>query len=116
MALTATCSIRIGGHTSRVSVVADGRPVAAADIVDDGSVVRLGFRVDGGHLPVHVRRELVDAVFELPELRTRRPVQASIPLGDVELLAGLRTHCADVDTRAAGSTCLVEAVARGNPT
>ncbi len=111
--MAATCSIRTDGHASRVSIESDGRPVAAADIVDDGTAVLLRFRVDGGHLPMQVRHQLMQAVFDLPALQTRRVVHASLPLGDVDLLAGLRTHCADVDTRAAGSTCLVDAVAKG---
>ena len=111
--MAATCSVRTEGNASRVSIESGGRPVAAADIVDDGTVVLLRFRVDGGHLPVHVRYQLMQAVFDMPVLQTRRTVQASLPLGDVDLLAGLRTHCAEVDTRAAGSTCLVDAVAKG---
>jgi hypothetical protein len=111
--MAATCCVHTDGNASRVSIETDGRPVAAADIVDDGTVVLLRFRVDGGHLPMQVRHQLMQAVFDLPALQSRRAVQASIPLGDVDLLAGLRTHCADVDTRAAGSTCLVDAVAKG---
>ena len=114
MAAIATSSVLTDGNASHVRVETGGRPVAAADVVDDGAVVQMHFRVDGGHLPVQVRRSLIDAVFRLPVLRVPRAVQASIPLGDVELLAGLRGHCAHVDTRAAGSTCLVDAVVEVN--
>ncbi|HYU65628.1 MAG TPA: hypothetical protein VEK09_02655, partial [Jatrophihabitantaceae bacterium] len=61
--MAATCSIRTDGKSSRVSIESDGRPVAAADIVDGGTAVLLRFRVDGGHLPMHVRHQLMQAVF-----------------------------------------------------
>ncbi len=112
---TVNCSVTTDGSTSRVRVETEGRLVAAADVVEDGSVVRLDFGVDRGHLPVQVRRSLVDAVFDLPVLQTARPVQAAFPLGDVDLLSGLRTHCHDVEARAAGSTCLVDAVVDVDP-
>jgi hypothetical protein len=32
-----------------------------------------------------------------------------VPLGDVDLIAGLAARCTDFHTRAAGTTCLVEA-------
>src|SRR4051794_2230077 len=102
------------GDGAQVLVEQDGRSVAVADVVDDGAVVQLRIRVDSGHHPGQVRRRLLDAVFALPPLRAPVAVQASIPLGDVDLLAGLRTRCTDVDTRAAGATCLVDAVTKGS--
>jgi hypothetical protein len=64
---------------------------------------------------MQVRRRLLDAVFEVPAVRESRVLRASIPLGDVDLLNGMRAHCAQVDTRAAGSTCLVDAVVAAQP-
>jgi len=104
-----TCSVQSTGDASRVMVEDEGRPVGAVDVSDDGAVVQLRFGVDHGHLPVQVRRLLVDTAFDLPVLKETRAVQATVPLGDVELLTGLRRHCAHVETRAAGSTCLVDA-------
>jgi hypothetical protein len=105
-----TCLVTTEGKTSRVLVETEGRQVAAADVIEDGPVVRLAFGVDRGHLPVQVRHRLVDAVFELPVMRTGRAVQAAIPLGDVDLLGGIRAHCQHMEARAAGSTCLVDGV------
>lgn len=104
-----TSSVRRTAHGLQVLVEDDGHPVASADVRDEGPVVQLRFDVDHGHLPVQVRPLLVDAAFDLPVLKEARPVQATVPLGDAELLAGLRRHCAHVDTRAAGATCLVDA-------
>lgn len=104
-----TCSLRMEGNAAQVLIETEGRAVAAAEVYD-GPVVQLRFRIDHGHLPMQVRRRLIDAVFDLPVLQAQRPIQASIPLGDTELLAALRSHCAKVDTRAAGATCLVDAV------
>src|SRR6266496_4574619 len=104
MPATVNCLVSTEGNTSRVLVETEGRLVAAADVVEDGAVVRLQFGVDRGHLPVQVRHTLVDAVFDLPALQTSRAVQAAIPLGDVDLLGGLRAHCLHIEARAAGST------------
>src|SRR6266545_4771885 len=109
----ATRAVTTGGNAAQVLVERDGRSVAVADVVDNGAVVQVRIRIDRGHLPVQVRRRLLDAVFDLPPLRSTVAVQASLPLGDVDLLAALRTHCSHVDTRAAGSTCLVDAVTNG---
>ena len=110
MPATVNCLVTTEGNTSRVQVETGGRLVAAADVVEDGSVVRVQFGVDRGHLPMQVRHSLVDAVFGLPALQTTRPVQAAVPLGDVDLLSGIRYHCLHIEARAAGSTCLVDAV------
>jgi hypothetical protein len=52
---------------------------------------------------------LLEAVFGLLGDEPSRPVQATIPLGDSDLLAGLTDHLTDVRTRAAGATCLIDA-------
>jgi hypothetical protein len=96
------------GGTS-VVVEADGEALGDVTVWSDGGIVRLRFNVPRRHLPATARRDLVDAVFALPELDWRGPVQAAIPLGDADLLAGLRVHLGEVETRAAGATCLIDA-------
>jgi hypothetical protein len=87
----------------------EGRCVASVEFDDDREEgVTVTFEIAAGHLPPHVRRELVEAVFALPELRDSHHLRVTMPLGDVELLASLRTHCHELNTRAAGSTCLVD--------
>jgi hypothetical protein len=90
--------------------LSSGRCVASVAVYeDDGeSGVVVTFEIAAGHLPTHVRRELVDAVFELPELRDSHHLRVSIPLGDAELLNSLHEHCHHLNARAAGSTCLLE--------
>jgi hypothetical protein len=92
----------------RVLVEDDGHPIAHVDVSGHGPVVDLRFSVNAGHLPVGARRLLVDAAFDLPLLKEPRLVHATLPLGDVDLLTGLRSHCTRLDTRAAGATCLVD--------
>ncbi|HEY7050425.1 MAG TPA: hypothetical protein VH373_24635 [Jatrophihabitantaceae bacterium] len=101
---------RTTDDTSAVAIVADGRTIASADVQGRGTSVRVSFSISHGHLPIQVRRRLVDAVFELPEVRGSRAVLATLPLGDVDLLNGLRAHCTAMSTRAAGATCLVDAI------
>jgi hypothetical protein len=77
--------------------------------------LRLRLSVAPGHLPRGAREALLDAVFAFGELQQSCVVQASIPLGDSELLDGLRAHCTNLKSRAAGATCLVEATVAAEP-
>ena len=88
----------------------DGRPLAVARIdVVDIDTARASLHVAAGHLPVGTRARLVDAVFDDPEVRSRRQVQVTLPLGDTEILDRVRQRGLIATFRAAGSTCLVEA-------
>ncbi len=97
--------------TTNVGVSVDGHQVAAVEVLhEDGSeLAMLSFRVDAGHLPPAVRRELVEAVFDLAQLRECHQLQIALPLGDTELLRDLREHCTAINARAAGATCLIDA-------
>jgi hypothetical protein len=55
------------------------------------------------------RSNLVDAVMDLPEVRASTRLEATIPLGDGELLERLRQRTTDAVTRPAGSTALLDA-------
>lgn len=107
--LTASRSETADGNTSRVVDKAAGASLGAAVVTRDGDVVQIRFQIASGHLPTTARHDLVAAVFALPELENPGIVQAAIPIGDADLLAELRAHLADVHTRAAGATCLIDA-------
>ena len=104
-----SCLVRDLDDVSRVLVEDDGHQIARVDVSEDGPVVDLRFSVNQGHLPAGTRSLLVEAAFDLPLLKEPRLVHATLPLSDVDLLAGLRRHCTHVDARAAGATCLVDA-------
>jgi len=88
----------------------DGSTLAIATIdIIDPDVVRASLHVSPGHLPPGTRTRLVDAVFDDPEVRSRRQVQVTLPLGDTEILDRVRQRGLIATFRAAGSTCLVEA-------
>lgn len=88
----------------------DGWPLAVARIdVVDVETARASLHVEPGHLPVGTRARLVDAVLDDPDVRSRRQVQVSLPLGDTEILDRMRERGLLTTFRAAGSTCLVEA-------
>ena len=74
-----------------------GQVVAAAEVTTPAEGTAPGWR-----------RELVDAVMDLPEVRASRRLEATIPLGDGELLGRLRERTWDTVTRPAGSTVLVD--------
>ena len=88
----------------------DGWPVAVAriDIVDIDTT-RAMLHVEAGHLPFGTRTRLVDAVLDDPDVRSRRRVQLTLPLGETEILDRVRQRGLLTTFRAAGSTCLVEA-------
>ncbi|HEX5813430.1 MAG TPA: hypothetical protein VFY38_15090 [Pseudonocardia sp.] len=88
----------------------DGSTLAIAmiDIIDP-DVVRASLHVTPGQLPPGTRTRLVDAVFDDPEVRSRRRLQVTLPPGDIEILDRLRERTVITAFRAAGSTSLVEA-------
>ncbi|MBV9545218.1 MAG: hypothetical protein JOY61_12680, partial [Chloroflexi bacterium] len=102
------------GDAGPLCIEQHGRQLAAALLSENGGVVELQFVVKGAP-PAALRKRLIDQVFARPEMRGRRPLQASLPLGDADLLDGLRRHCATWQSRAAGSTCLVDATIRDDP-
>jgi hypothetical protein len=88
----------------------DGSTLAIATIdIIDPDVVRASLHVSSGHLPPGTRTRLFDAVFDDPQVRSRRRLQVTLPPGDIEILDRLRERGVLTTFRAAGSTCLVEA-------
>ena len=87
----------------------DGRSLAIGRIdVVDHLVARVSLHVEPGQLPSGTRARLVDAVFDDPDVRTRRRIEVALPLGDTEILDRVRERGAIVATRPAGSTSLIE--------
>ena len=94
----------------QVQVSSDGRTTGRVVVSKRNELILMNFTVAHGHLPATTRRSLVEQAFRLPELdRAGQQVLATIPLGDVELLQGLRARLSEVRARAAGATCLIEA-------
>ena len=69
-----------------------------------------------GHVTPGRRASLVDAVMDLPEVRASG-LEATVPLGDTELLERLRQRTHGAVTRPAGCTALLDAEIppRGRP-
>ena len=89
-----------------------GRMVAAADVTTASGpegTARTSLRAAAGHLAPGWRANLVDTVMDLPEVRASRRLEATVPLGDGELLQRLRERTTDAVTRPAGSTVLLDA-------
>lgn len=89
----------------------DGRTVASAEVhpTREPGLVHSDLHVESGQLPGGTRTRLVDAVLEHPQVDGAERLVATMPLGDTEMLARVRERCDAVETRAAGSTKLVEA-------
>lgn len=75
-----------------------------------GGIARTSLHATTEHVRPGYRRNLVDAVMDLPEVRACTRLEATIPLGDAELLERLRERTVDAVTRAAGSTALLDAI------
>lgn len=94
--------------------VRDGdRTVATAEVTivkGAAGTARTSLYATPGHVRPGCRRNLVDAVMDLPEVRASTRLEATIPLGDAELLERLRERTEGAVTRAAGSTTLLDAI------
>jgi hypothetical protein len=99
--------------TRRHIEIKDGdRTVAVADVstpADGGAAPRAALHAASGHIVPGSRARLVDCVLDLPEVRDGGRLEASVPIGDGESLDRFRERCADVSTRAAGSSALLDA-------
>jgi hypothetical protein len=91
-----------------VNIVAGYADVAFADIRPSSSAIELSIDIAAGNPSPRLRRELIDAVFHLDVMHNPVTLRATLPLGDVDLLDDVALHCADIHTRAAGGSCLVD--------
>jgi hypothetical protein len=100
-------------HTESQHIeVKDGdETVADADVSvspEHVKTARASLRTASGHIAPGSRRDLVDAVMDLPAVQESSRLEAAIPVGDGELLDRLRERADDVTTRPAGATVLVD--------
>jgi hypothetical protein len=81
---------------------------ATVSVGNENGEAHAQVHVAPGHLPVGTRQKVVDAVHEaVVEDHTRR-LTATVPLGDAELVEGIRSHLDDVELRAAGATSIIK--------
>jgi hypothetical protein len=92
--------------------VKDGnRTIAAAEVtMPAAGTARTSLHAVAGHIAPGWRANLVDAVMDLPEVRASARLEATVPLGDGELLQRLRERTVNSVTRTAGSTVLFDAI------
>lgn len=96
----------------RVEIRDGDRTVAAAEVMaceEAAGIARVWLRAAAGHVPPGRRASLVDAVMDLPEVQASARLEATVPLGDTELLERLRQRTHGAVTRPAGCTALVDA-------
>ena len=74
--------------------------------------VHADLRVEAGHLPVGTRTRLVDAFLDLTAAEPGIHLHVTLPAGDGEILARLRERCDNLETRAAGASCLATGTLR----
>lgn len=93
-----------------VSIDAHGETLAEATISLPEGDGEAHVEVDtgSGHLPAGARQRLADAVHDVVTEAQADHVRASVPMGDAELVEGVRQHLSDVELRAEESTSIIE--------
>lgn len=93
-----------------VSINAHGETLVEATISppDGDGEARVDVHTGSGHLPVGARQRMADAIHEVVTEGQAERVSVTIPLGDAELVEGIRGHLNDVVLRAAGATSIIE--------
>jgi hypothetical protein len=104
------------GTSRRVEVKDGAQTVATADVIMTAQgTARTSLHAVAGHIAPGWRTHLVDAVMDLPEVQASARLEATVPLGDGELLERLRERTTDATTRPAGSSLLFDATIRPWP-
>jgi hypothetical protein len=93
--------IRDGDHTIATAKVMTRQETAG--------IARVWLQAAPGHVTPGRRASLVDAVMDLPEVQASARLEATVPLGDTELLERLRQRTHAAVTRPAGCTALLDA-------
>nr|WP_294693514.1 hypothetical protein [uncultured Friedmanniella sp.] len=94
----------------QIRVEQNGQILAEATVLvtEDCSEARAQVHVAPGHIPVGTRQKVADAVHEAVAEDQARHLTATVPLGDAELVEGIRSHLNDPQLRAAGATSIIE--------
>ena len=94
----------------QISIEENGQVLAEATITapDENHGAQAEVTVAPGHLPVGTRQKMADAVHEAVCDDNAEHLTATVPLGDAELVDGIRGHLSDVDLRAAGASSIIE--------
>jgi hypothetical protein len=94
-----------------ITIDHQGRQVASADLESctDTDTISASMHVESGHVPAGTRSQLVDAVVDRAWALQADRLEVCLPAGDGEMLDRLRERCPNVDTRAAGASCLADA-------
>jgi hypothetical protein len=87
----------------------DGLISAAIDVDRRSHAVRIQIDVSAGHVSHTAREDVLRSLFRLPQLRSCPAVQITVPLGESDLIDGLRARLDSVHARAAGASCLIDA-------
>ena len=92
----------------QIRVEDDGRTLAQATVSLDTESGQASAQVSvaSGQLPIGTRQKVVDAVHEAVSEDQIR-LTATVPLGDAELVDGIRDHLDDAELRAAGATSII---------
>ena len=94
----------------QINVEKEGQLLAQVTVTaaDENGEARAQVHMASGQLPAGTRQQVVDAVHEAVTEDDAQHLTATVPLGDAELVEGLRDHLHDVELRAAGATSIID--------
>lgn len=93
-----------------ITIAAEGDVLAEASVStpDDDGEVRVAVHVAPGQLPAGARQRMADAIHDTLTENNAERVTATVPLGDAELVDGIREHLDHAELRAAGATSIIQ--------
>lgn len=93
-----------------ITIAAAGDVLAQASVTtpDDDGEVRVAVHVAPGQLPAGARQRVADAIHETLAENHAERVVATVPLGDAEIVDGLRERLDRAELRAAGATSIIQ--------
>ena len=111
---TARENSNVSSTPQYITLTDDGQLLAEATIrsATHRPSVHADLHCEAGHLPVGTRTRLVDAVLEATAAEPGIQLLVTLPAGDGEILDRLRQRCDNLQTRAAGASCLATGTLR----
>lgn len=93
----------------QIKVEEDGQVLGRATVSfsPEDSQARAQVQMAPGHLPVGTRQKMADAVHAAVTEDNAERLTATVPMGDAELVEGIRSHLTGVELRAAGATSII---------
>jgi hypothetical protein len=101
----------------QIRIEEDGRLLSQATVrpPDENRESTAHVHVASGQLPSGTRRKMADAIHEVVTEDEAERLTATLPLGDAELVEGIKDHLSECELRAAGATSILRGQIKPGP-